>query len=110
MTVKATIEHLLDNMDQEAMIENERTMTFSIRMRESEHEMLTYLADLFGMKKTPFADLLLRESMHETLQTIAYSRSGGDKEKARSVFYELMDEVSGHGKKSGPESPVKEVS
>lgn len=95
MTVKATIEHLLDNLDQEAIIENERTMTFSIRMRESEHEMLTYLADYFGIKKTPFADMLLRDAMHETIQTIALSRSGGDKEKARSVFHELMDEASG---------------
>lgn len=99
MSVKGTIEHLLDNLQEEAIIESERTMTFSIRMRESEHEMLTYLAQYFGMKKTPFADLLLREAMHETLQAIAYRRAGGDKEKAREVFFELLDEASGRGGK-----------
>lgn len=95
MTVKATIEHLLDNMDEEAIIEDERTMTFSIRMRESDHEMLTYLADLFRMKKTPFADMLLTQAMQETLQTIARRRAGGDQEKAKTLYFELMDEASG---------------
>jgi hypothetical protein len=93
--VKATIEHLLENMDEEATIEGERSMTFSIRMRESDHDMLTFLADHFRMKKTPFADMLLRDAMHETIQTIARRRSGGDQEKAQAVFRELLDEASG---------------
>lgn len=96
MTVKATIEHLLDNREEEATIEAERTLTFSIRMRESDHHMLMYLADYFGMKKTPFADMLLRDAMHESLQVIARNRAGGDDEKARSIFFELMDEASSH--------------
>ena len=94
MTVKATIEHLLDNMDEEAIIEDERTMTFSIRMRESDHHMLTFLADHFGMKKTPFADMLLGQAMQETLQTIARRRAGGDEERAREIYFELHDEAS----------------
>lgn len=110
MTVQGTIEHLLDNMREEGIIEAERTTTFSIRMRESDHEMLNYLADFFGMKKTPFADMLLREAMHEALRTIAFSRAGDDREKAQAIFFELMDEASGHAKKKAGEPAVREVS
>ena len=101
MTVKATIEHLLDNMEEEAIIENERTVTFSIRMRESDHERLTFLADFFGMKKTPFADMLLNDAMQETMQTIARHRAGAEDENVvREAYFTLLDEIQEHTKKA----------
>ncbi len=100
MSVKGTIEHLLDNMDEEAIIEHERTVTFSIRMRESDHERLMFLADFFGMKKTPFADMLLNDAMQETMQAIARHRSGGDEDKAREAYFALLTEIDKHGQKA----------
>lgn len=97
MTVRATIEHLLDNMQEAEVAAQERTMTFSIRMSESDHETLTYLANYFHMKKTPFVDMLLRDAMHETMQTIALHRAGGNEDRAREIYFELLSQVGAEG-------------
>jgi predicted DNA-binding protein len=49
----------------------ERTVTFSIRLTESQNAKLKYLAGRFGEAKSPLAQQLLDAAMEESLTNVA---------------------------------------
>jgi hypothetical protein len=49
----------------------ERTVTFSIRLTESQNAKLKFLADRFGVAKSPLAQQLLDAAMEESLTNVA---------------------------------------
>jgi xylose isomerase len=49
----------------------ERTVTFSIRLTESQNAKLKFIADRFGVAKSPLAQQLLDAAMEESLTNIA---------------------------------------
>jgi hypothetical protein len=49
----------------------ERTVTFSIRLTESQNAKLKFLADRFGVAKSPLAQQLLDAAMEESLTNMA---------------------------------------
>lgn len=58
----------------------ERTVTFSIRLTESQNAKLKFLADRLGEAKSPLAQQLLDAAMEETLTNLA--RHETDRETA----------------------------
>lgn len=98
MSLEGTINHLLDNRREDQVLED-RSTTFSIRMSETDHQLLNFLADYVGMKKTPFADLLLHEAMQDMLRAIARNRAEDESRESREkAFFEVLDEVDRHRK------------
>ena len=56
----------------------ERTVTFSIRLTEPQNAKLKYLADRFGVAKSPLAQQLLDAAMEESLTNVARHDTGDE--------------------------------
>lgn len=94
------VEQLLRERD-EAQAPDHRDITFSIRMTETERQLLDNLARHFNWKKTPLAQVLLTEAMYEAARRVALHEAAGDPEEAREIFLALLEPPYDYGDANG---------